>query len=58
MRLPPQLSRPRPRFQLLEEPLWLPEEKANKIRILLQEFAYDTGNTRIALRDVQVLRGT
>ncbi|CAK0826150.1 unnamed protein product, partial [Prorocentrum cordatum] len=41
-----------------EETLRLPEEKVNKIRILLSDPAYDTGNTQEALKDVQVLRGT
>ena len=41
-----------------EESLRLPEEKVNNIRLLLKEPAYDAGNTQIALRDVQVLRGT
>ncbi|CAK0903497.1 unnamed protein product, partial [Prorocentrum cordatum] len=34
------------------------KEKVNKIRILLSDPAYDTGNTQVALKDVQVLRGT
>ena len=41
-----------------EESLRLPEQKVEKIRILLRDPAYDTGNTQVALRDVQVLRGT
>ena len=41
-----------------EETLRLPEEKVNKIRLLLEEPAYDAGNTQIAIKDVQILRGT